>query len=34
MVFEGSYVGDRKSLPSICKFALMGIQTFFPSAVL
>jgi hypothetical protein len=29
IVFEGSYVGDRKSLPSIYKFALLGIPVFF-----
>lgn len=29
MVFEGSYVGDRKSLPSIYKFALVGIPVFY-----
>jgi len=29
VVFEGSYVGDRKPLPSIYKFALMGIPAFF-----
>lgn len=29
MVFEGGYVGDRKSLLRIQKFALMGIPAIF-----
>lgn len=29
IVFEGSCVGDRNSLPNIYKYALIGILSFF-----